>query len=69
MIIMLTVLCNLATVVPVPGMGDSISEGVVEEFIKGKSNYFKLLIIQRSSKIDDIHVVLNLVKYLPLLHI
>ena len=33
----------LGRVVPVPGMGDSISEGVVEEFVKGMFLYLLYL--------------------------
>lgn len=34
--VLTTFLSLLGRVVPVPGMGDSISEGVVEEFVKGR---------------------------------
>jgi len=39
-------------VVPVPTMGDSISEGVIEEFIKGKcfSNLYDLPFIYRTGR-------------------
>lgn len=34
----LTLFLYVVTTIPVPGMGDSISEGTIEEFVKSKYN-------------------------------
>lgn len=34
----LTLFQFVVTTIPVPGMGDSISEGTIEEFVKSKYN-------------------------------